>query len=83
MKDLERCFGISLAWGYQRIASGDYILIHTRPNDMSADIYTKGFQNRPLFWRLRQLINIYTADEIDKWKLNPLVLGTMVNLYRP
>ena len=75
MKDLERCFGISLAWGHQRIESGDYVLIHTRSHDMAADIYTKGFQNRPLFWRLRQLINIYTVAEIDNWELNPAILG--------
>ena len=40
MKDLERCFGVSLAWGHQRMMSGDYIMVHTRSHDMSADIYT-------------------------------------------
>ena len=58
MKDLGRALGISLAWGYQRICSGDYIMIHTRTHDMTADIFTKCFQNKNLFKRLKMLINI-------------------------
>ena len=67
MKDLERCFGISLAWGYQRIVSDDYIMIHTRTHDMSADIFTKGFQSKVLFRRLRQLINVYTLADLAEF----------------
>ena len=39
MKELERCFDISLAWGQQQIISGDYILMHIRTHDMTSDIY--------------------------------------------
>ena len=42
---------------------------------MSADIYTKGFQNRLLFRRLRQLINIYSPEEITGCRWNPPVLN--------
>ena len=66
MKDLERAFGISLAWGYQRICSGDDIMMHTRTHDMTADIFTKGFQNKHLLKRLRMLINIYEVGYLEK-----------------
>ena len=66
MKDLERCFGVSLAWGHQRMMAGDYIMVRTRSHDMSADIYTKGFLNRTLFRRLKLLTNLYTTKELEK-----------------
>ena len=87
MKDLERCFGVSLAWGHMRMTSGDYIIVHTRSHDMSADIYTKGFANNALFQRLRMLINIYTEKELEDNVLNPpalallpLLLGFLVKI---
>ena len=58
MKDLERCFGVSLAWGHQRMMSGDYIMIHTRSHYMFADIYTKGFLNEILSRRHKLLPNL-------------------------
>ena len=75
MKDLERCFGVSLAWGHQRMMSGDYIMVHTRSHDNSADIYTKGFLNKTLFRRLKVLTNMYTQEELDKGWLNPPALN--------
>lgn len=81
MKDLGRAFGISLAWGYQTICSGNYIMLHTRAHDMMADIYTKGFQNKALFARLRMLINICSVTEfeehfqLERQHLNPTPLN--------
>ena len=65
---------VSLAWGHQRMMSGDYIMVHTRSHDMSADIYTKGFLNKTLFRRLKLLTNLYTQEELDKGWLNPPAL---------
>ena len=45
--------------------SGDYIMVHTRSHDMSADICTKGFLNKTLFRRLKALTNLYTQEELD------------------
>ena len=45
---------------------------------MAADIYTKGFQNWGLHQRLRQLINIYSREELgarNSSSLNPPPLG--------
>ena len=47
--------------------SDDYIMIHTRTHDMSADIFTKGFQSKLLFRRLRQLINVYSPEGIAEF----------------
>ena len=65
---------VSLAWLNARLRSGDYVMIHIRSHDMSADIHTKGFVDRLLFHRLKMLTNIYSLDEIDKDDLNPAPL---------
>ena len=71
MKTLERCFGVSLAWLNLRLRSGDYVVIHTRSHEMSADIYTKGFVDAKLFHRLKKLMNIFTREELEEGLLNP------------
>ena len=65
MKTLERNHGVVLGWMHERVKAGDYNLIHTRSEDMSADLYTKAFTQRPLWTRLRKLVNIYTPEEIE------------------
>ena len=37
---------------------------------MTAGIYTKGFSDVALFWRLRRLINMYTRREFDSFDVN-------------
>ena len=49
MKELERTFGVFLAWIAGRTASRDYDLMYCRTHDMTADIYTKGFNDIALF----------------------------------
>ena len=66
METLKRCFGVSLAWLNLRLRSGDYIIIHTRSHDMSADIHTKGLVDKALYKRLKTLANIYILNDIEK-----------------
>ena len=75
IKDLERCLGVFLVWGHHRMMSGDYIMVHTRSHDMSADIYTKGFLNRTVLRRLKLLTNLYTTEELEKGWLDPPALN--------
>ena len=60
MKELERAFGVFLAWIIGRLASRDYDITYCRAHDMTADIYTKGFNDIALLQRLGLLIDIYT-----------------------
>ena len=71
MKTLERGHGVSIGWINSRVNSGDYNLVHTRTQHMSADIYTKGINNPDTWNRLRKLINVYTPLEISSGDLNP------------
>ena len=64
MKTLERGHGVSVGWLYEQINSGCYNLVHTDGEIMSADIYTKGFSAAPKWNGLRQLINVYSPEEI-------------------
>ncbi len=71
MKTLERGHGVQLSWNHGRFSSDDYILIHTRTSHMTADIYTKGFNDANTWRRLRRLINVYTKEELSKGWLSP------------
>jgi hypothetical protein len=75
MKTLERCFGISVTKINERMLSGDYIMVHTRSHDMSADIYTKGFTDVALFNRLRYLIGVYSPTDKARCVFNPAPSG--------
>ncbi len=55
--------------------SGDYIMVHTRSHDMSADIYAIGFTDGALFNRLRFLIGVYTPADKAQCSFNPIPLG--------
>ena len=44
-------------------------MVYTRTHDMSADIYTKGFDDSALFQRLLLLTNLYSPSQ---WKSNEL-----------
>ena len=71
MKFLERGHGISIGWIHDRIEQGWYNMIHTRTEHMTADIYTKAF-NEPRKWdRLRLLVNVFTPDELSSGNLCP------------
>ena len=82
MKILERCFGVWLSWLNHRIRAGDYVIVHTRSHDMSADIYTKGVVDRKLFERLKTLKNLYTLEELKDGvdMLNPEFLDAEKNV---
>ncbi len=71
MKTLERGFGVSIAWCYERLNSGDYTIVHTRTSHMAADIYTKPFEDVSVWTRLRRLINVYSPKEIADGLLSP------------
>ena len=74
MKTLERCFGVSLGWIYQRIKTRDYNLIHTGTKSMCADIYTKAISNKDIWNKLRMLINIFSREEIENGEFSPDVM---------
>ena len=63
---------VSVQYIHDRIESGDYAIVQTRSHDMQADIYTKGFNNKGLFQRLRIMIKYYSPEEIEKCILNPV-----------
>ena len=70
-KKNERGHGVQLAWNHERFSSDDYVSIHTRTSHMTADIYTKGFNDANTWRRLRRLINIYTPEELSNGWLSP------------
>ena len=55
--------------------SGDYIIVHTRSHDMSADLYTKSFMTKTLYHRLKVLANVYTREELADCIFNPTPVG--------
>ena len=63
MKELERAFGVYVSWNSARLSSGDYEIVYTRSHDMSADIYTKGFDDVALFQRLLLRTNLYSPEQ--------------------
>ena len=65
MKSLERNHGVSVAWIHEQVLAGVYNYVHTRTEHMSADIFTKPFDNMQTWLRLRKLINIYTSKELS------------------
>ena len=69
MKELEKAFGVYVSWNCSRLQSGDYVMVYTRTHDMSADNYTKGFDDQALFQRLLLLTNLYYPSQ---WKNNEL-----------
>ena len=69
MKELERTFGIFLAWVTGRLSSGEYVVTYTRTHDMAADIYTKGFDNREFVERLLVMINVYFPKDLADRRL--------------
>lgn len=73
MKYLERYDGIKIGVIYERVHTGEHNIIHTRSENMTADIYTKPFPNHQLLtWnRLRMLINLYTRQQISEMNSNP------------
>ena len=58
MKTLERNHGVVLGWMHERVKEGNYNLIHTRSEDMSADLFTKAFTQKVIWTKLRKLVNI-------------------------
>ena len=71
MKTLERGFGVQIGWICEKIASGDFNIIHTGTKHMSADIYTKCAQN-PLLWECqKKLINVFSRADIEAGNFNP------------
>ena len=50
--------------------SGEYIMVHIRSPDMSADIHTKGFLIQPLSRKPKLLTNSYIPEEFEKGRLN-------------
>ena len=64
MKTLERIFGVEIGWIFERLEEHSYDLIHTRTDYMTADIYTKEFECKWLWARLRRLICVFTKTEI-------------------
>ena len=71
MKTLERGHGVSIGWLHERVATGDYNLVHTRTTNMTADIFTKPFTDPVTWTRLRRLVNVYTPEEMENLILNP------------
>ena len=71
MKTLERGLGVSIGWLRERVATGDYNLVHTRSTNVTADIFTKPFTDLVTWTRLRRLVNVYTPDELSAMILNP------------
>ena len=73
MKYLERYDGIKIGVIYERVHTGEHNIIHTRSENMTADIYTKPFPNgqSTLWKRLRMLINLYTRDQANAMEFNP------------
>ena len=61
-----------IGWTHERVKAGDYNLNHTSPGDMSADLYTKAFTQKPIWTKVRKLVNIYTPEEIKDGNLNPI-----------
>ena len=74
MKELERAFGVYVSWNCARLNSGDYVIVYTRSHDMSADIYTKGFNDAGLFSRLCLLTNLYSPMQWSSGLLRPAPL---------
>ena len=79
METLERIFGTKIGRMHEQVmgpkldGSGTYYnLIHTGSKHMSADIYTKGFMDSRTFGNLRQLINVFTPEQLVKGDFNPL-----------
>lgn len=75
MKTLERGFGVSIGWINEKINSGMYNLIHTRTDDMSADIYTKCIQDHNTWRHLKRIINVYSPQEVDEGSFDPDIAG--------
>jgi len=74
MKTLERNAGISIGYLHERVLSGDYLLLHTRSCDMTADIYTKATRDVANWLRMKKLINVYSWEDIDRLNWNPTVV---------
>lgn len=71
MKELERAFGVYVSWNSARLSSGDYEITYTRSHDMSADVYTKGFDDAGLFQRLLLLTNLYSPEQWESGLMRP------------
>ena len=56
MKTLERGHGVSIGWLHERAEQGDYVIVPTRSEDMSADIYTKSIMDAKTWNTLRKLL---------------------------
>ena len=67
-----------IGWINERLTTGDYNLIHTRTQHMSADIYTKYFSNPETWQRLLMLINVYTPEQLAAGVFNPINSPTVV-----
>ena len=74
MKELERAFGVYVSWNSARLSSGDYEIVYTRSHDMSAGIYTKGFDDAALFQRLLLLTNLYSPEQWESGLIRPAPL---------
>ena len=82
MKTLERKFGVEIGAMHDDIVGEDscgtstfYNLIHTTSKHMSADIYTKGFVDKNAFGALKQLINIFSPEQLTTGDFNPSFPG--------
>ena len=79
MKTLERNFGCKVGWMHDVVMGpkqdgrdSSYALVHTGSKHMSADIYTKGFTDKLAFRGLKQLINVFTAKQIEEGDFDPI-----------
>ncbi len=68
MNEPERAFGVYVSWKCERLASADYVIFYTRSHDMSADIYTKGFENAQKWMDACLLIGV-----VDRHRLTELL----------